>query len=764
MALSEQLKTNLKSNTVYYKNNKDKPVRPEWGFPNTLDQVEAELKKTDLSSEDKKVLLDWMDAFSDIKIENDSTAEARREKIKSEMAKLRTAITPTPAVPVAPSSIVWHVVLGATTQSVEVKNWVAEVKEVLAEINPENLEKAIATSEKFINLAPSAETKATLRGVHGAIIFQILRDAGHNLMMKNGQIEIMPKPGTDVVNLQAKLQTLVNTGRISLDTIKIGMLYSSPSFAKYTEMRRAKDPMTGKESIDPNASPANFITYLTDLQKAGNKSGDIATILGSQAMLQWVNMQQAIKGFQDKGQVEAEWVKQDPKKVAEAIGWWVNLTDTPPVAPWAPTIVPKSPSTPPKPGTAEYYANIAGTEAGKFGADAGKNAGAVLGGIGNTLGWFVKWVWEWAGPLGAWVAVIGLLYAGYKLLTGQVNWHSGFFWSVMALLGWSGLMAGLKRFGIDIPDMTVWDAADKTKKIAEEATEKAKKLAGGSGTTEEKKNEQKKWDEKPAETTGLTDAKKYLRTSITADKSLVERVNSAANIKWNTSTAKFDEYINYIEKDIADTPLSKIFPTDHTKSIFHDSINTELSPSSTIWVKIFKRVMRAYLMGTGYDTLSGTGDTAGKAEKEAFLKNMEITEDDIKNKKLSDILSRIQSKRSGGTKPTETKKEDDKPVTEKPAETLKFHKIAGVDMEVGKNVQLNSSVIARNEKWEYLTGSKVDKLKDAKWVENFGVLANSIVTLGDASIKIWTYNYIKIKYKGEDIFVQEDALKIIPTK
>jgi hypothetical protein len=87
-----------------------------------------------------------------------------------------------------------------------------------------------------------------------------------------------------------------------------------------------------------------------------------------------------------------------------------------------------------------------------------------------------------------------------------------------------------------------------------------------------------------------------------------------------------------------------------------------------------------------------------------------------------------------------------------------------VDVEVGKNVQLNSSVIARDEKWAYLTGSKLDRLKDGTWKENFGVPADSVVTLGDAIIKIGALNYIKIKYKGEDIFVHEDALRIIPIK
>jgi hydroxymethylpyrimidine/phosphomethylpyrimidine kinase len=102
--------------------------------------------------------------------------------------------------------------------------------------------------------------------------------------MQGGQVTIMPKPGTDVVNLQEKLQTLINTNRISLDTVKIGMLYSSPAFAKYAEMKKTKDA-SGKDIIDPKASSQDFMMYLTDLQKAGNKSGDLQSILGSQAML-----------------------------------------------------------------------------------------------------------------------------------------------------------------------------------------------------------------------------------------------------------------------------------------------------------------------------------------------------------------------------------------------------------------------------------------------------------------------------------------------
>ncbi len=170
-------------------------------------------------------------------------------------------------------------------QLIVTKDSIKEVKEALNDINPENLEKAITTSEKFINMLPTGDAQTTLRGIHGAVIFQILREAGHNLTMQNGHITIVPKPGTDVVNLQEKFQTLVNTGRISLDTIKIGMLYSSPSFKAYSEVKKVKDA-NGKDVIDPKANAQDFIMYLRDLQKAGNTNADIQSILGSQAMLQ----------------------------------------------------------------------------------------------------------------------------------------------------------------------------------------------------------------------------------------------------------------------------------------------------------------------------------------------------------------------------------------------------------------------------------------------------------------------------------------------
>lgn len=186
-----------------------------------------------------------------------------------------------------------------------------EVREALNEINPENLQKAVLISEKFINAIPSPEARTTLRGVHGAIIFGLLRDAGHNLAMQNGQIVIIPKPGVDVVNLQEKLQSLVNTGSLSLETIQMGMLYSSPAFKEYANMKKVKDA-SGNEIIDPKASSQDFVQYLQDLDKTGKKDPDIQTILQSKNMLAKVDMQKAIKGFQDMGQVGA-WIEKNPQ-------------------------------------------------------------------------------------------------------------------------------------------------------------------------------------------------------------------------------------------------------------------------------------------------------------------------------------------------------------------------------------------------------------------------------------------------------------------
>lgn len=160
-------------------------------------------------------------------------------------------------------------------------------------------------SEQFINLVPDAQTKATLQGIHGAMILNMLRQAGHNLMIQNGKVTIEPKPGVSVVELQTKLQTLVNTGRLSIDTFKIGLLYSSPIFKKYaTELGVTKDAQGNIVGIDPKANSKTFLEHVAELKKTGQNSPDITSLLASASMLESVDFKQAMKGFQDLGQIE----------------------------------------------------------------------------------------------------------------------------------------------------------------------------------------------------------------------------------------------------------------------------------------------------------------------------------------------------------------------------------------------------------------------------------------------------------------------------
>jgi hypothetical protein len=188
---------------------------------------------------------------------------------------------------------------------------VKEIEQTLKEINPETLDQAVTLSEEFINRVPDAQTKATLQGVHGAMILNMLRQAGHNLMIQNGKVTIEPKPGVSVVELQTKLQTLVDTGRLSIDTLKTGLLYSSPAFKRYaTELGITKDSQ-GNVTISPQANGKAFLAYVSDLKKAGSNSPDITSLLSSESMLESVNFNQAMKGFQDLGQV-SEFAEKNP--------------------------------------------------------------------------------------------------------------------------------------------------------------------------------------------------------------------------------------------------------------------------------------------------------------------------------------------------------------------------------------------------------------------------------------------------------------------
>lgn len=144
----------------------------------------------------------------------------------------------------------------------------------------------------------------------------------------------------------------------------------------------------------------------------------------------------------------------------------------------------------------------------------------------------------------------------------------------------------------------------------------------------------------------MSDIQKDLRKKVEASSigSDIDKLATAKNPKY---PGKLDDYLKFIETDLKDVPLSKLFPSDHKKSIFFDNFDTDFSVDSKLSGKMLKKVLREYL--TGSSILTGNGDKLGESEKDNFLKQHNLIPADIANKKLSDILELVHKARTGTT-------------------------------------------------------------------------------------------------------------------
>lgn len=247
------------------------------------------------------------------------------------------------------------------------------------------------------------------------------------------------------------------------------------------------------------------------------------------------------------------------------------------------------------------------------------------------------------------------------------------------------------------------------------------------------------------EKVGLTDTQKLLRDSIMKDQNIVEKVTKCSEtakkygVKW---TGTIDEYLGYIEKDI---PLAKLFPNDHKKSIFFDGGDMEISLENKFDPRMFKTILRAYLMGTGYETLTGNADAQGVSEKESFLKNYDITANDIKTKKLSDVLWQIQKKCQTASAPAPASA---------PASAPKLSLVVGgTTVEIGKHVQIkcpsNTAVIFPLDD----AGKPLGSLNNG----------NQVKLLGESK-QFNSKDYVQVEHSGQKMYVQIEYLKANPTK
>jgi hypothetical protein len=653
------------------------------------------------------------------------------------------AYTP-PSMPAAQPGPITQAPSAQTTGNQTAAAGIAEIKEALAEINPESLEKAISVSERFINAIPSADLKNTLRWVHGAIIFQILRDAGHNLVLRGGQVEIIPKPGVNVVNLQEKLQTLVRTNRISLDTIKMGMLYSSPSFKTYSALKKTRDA-NGKELIDPTASIKDFVTYLKDLQKAGDTSSDIQAILQSSSSLNWVNMQQAIRGFQDMGQI-GEWINRNPNDARDALSRSQDIALA--QGNGAQT---RQPSTPQ--------------------ADQGwaENAPSrLLWEIGKGISGSFWRIWSQPGAMmGIFALFLGTWYfKDFKTAFGTVLWAFGI------TAAWD-----IYNRNKDSINPAIGAGATAVAGAATSAVDAARwAVGGGTGNAPAPAPAPA-----PAAGPALGPSQQSLREMIMKDATVSNRVNTFAAAQEKakeSSIGKMEDYVAFIEKELKDVSLSKLFPTDHKQSIFFDDGNTLLPTDSKLSAKMLKYVLRSYL--TGNTVLSGSGDKSGETEKEAFLKAHNIDAAALQSKKLSDILESVNNVRKwwspAAPAPTPAAPAPTPaapaPTPAAPAPTPASgpsaapsikHKIANVDVEVGKSVQIfvDQSIggVIYDEKWAPYNDQKSVFLKDSNgksYIKN-----NDVVKLGSRTIKSGTVDCVEVEYAWNLVYIALVHLKPI---
>lgn len=468
------------------------------------------------------------------------------------------------------------------TQPAKPSDGTKEIREELKEINPASLDKAITISETIINLLPES-SRYTLRGVHGAIIIDTLRQAGHNLTLRNGQIEIVPKPGTDVVQLSEKLQTLVNAKRLPIESLKVGMLYSSPSFREYSELKRTKDA-SGKEIIDPKASINDFFQYLQDKNKAGEMSADIKSIVESRSVLTAagsVNMVQAIQGFKDLGQV-GEWMVQNPWVVAG-------------VATQAPATTTQSPSSAPSNTPSWPVQQWANAVAGKWAEFAGAMADNIWGfakGVSQALGEGFRQGWAIGGLA---VAIISIMGA-WKFLSG--SWgtknHKMSGWMI-ALLGFGGT-AGydmMKKYGLLDGDSESGGTSSGRPRKWQETTDTSGKWASD--------------DAADAPPESAPEAK-LTPTQIQATKAISwnVRINAYFDTKKTTYTATKEDYLNFINTSMKDVPISKLLPSWKWANEAHNIFRPQgsLDPSLNIPKEmnpiILKDMLRVYVFGLSY--------------------------------------------------------------------------------------------------------------------------------------------------------------------
>jgi hypothetical protein len=462
---------------------------------------------------------------------------------------------------------------------------IEKLRDSFGELTAESLQERVLFSEQVLAQLPETREKSTLRNIYASLVFEAFRVNGHNLVLSGTQVTIVPKAWVDVVDLQEKLQTLVNTGRLPLESLKVGMLYSSPTFARYVALKKTPTP-DGKILIDPKATPEDFMQYVTERQKAGDKSPDLKTLVDSKSMVTRTNFQAAIAWYQDMGQM-LQWVEKNPKEVknaAEQASKAAGKSD-----PQAnPSSTPAN--TPPtNPGTGNVPNNIPASNQWNYLSSQLIWNGGQASGLGKT-GWEIiggsfKGFWALVGDLikagdGSPVATLGIgaaiLYGIWKMFhlgpSGAFNFGR-----------WLGAIFGI-GFLNSMPDHAntlKWTSTPKPAPVPTPVTSAPSAQPAATTTNT------------PTETISQKSISDKIRNSPEL-KSILDPTKLAGKKKNGT----IEDYLKFINTDLKDTNTDIFLgKTDASvfsrKSMIDPSINlpTNLDPA------VFKNIMRMYITG-----------------------------------------------------------------------------------------------------------------------------------------------------------------------
>ncbi len=576
--LDSRTKETIESDIKYFKEQQKNPTdKSVWGVPATFQEVERALKDSTTTPDERELLKSWILEFSYLNNRiTDNTAKERLEKLKKDISV--STIGTQPPAPVEDKGIP---VSGNILTQEQITIEKTKFREVMKDFSPEGIENGIRWTEGVINSLPSVISKNTIRWAYGAfVLLDMFRQNGLHVRIEWVDTIIVEPLGSDSAKkMQEKLQTLIRTNVLSLDTIKLWLLYSSPTFTEYVPLNKTQD---GK--IDPKASVDDYQAYAKKSPRNPLNLADVA-LEKSLGSMRNMNFPQVIADYKNLWLAE-KLVRENPDLIKNALAGTSLIVPpvTPPVTPpvWSWNQI--SPW-----NTKDGIGGKVGGKAGEFFGEVGSNVGGLISGASDAINAASREGWA----LGGIAVALVLIIWGWKLLNkewdlGPLGKHSGWMWALIGLWGKSAYDMA-QKYGL----------IDKTKQAAEDAANKARWITAWASSW---------WDSaKPAP---LTETKKPTEITVPenltpSEKSGVDKImNSPVKKELLEKDANYPatptEYLEFLTKTLKDTPLATLTSRNNPPySIF--SWTGKLDPSiklpNSIDPLILKRIARIYITG-----------------------------------------------------------------------------------------------------------------------------------------------------------------------